>query len=102
MRRGLCTGVVIALVLLVATLIPTPQAKTRRQSVDQDRNLRGFDGPEDRSLSERCITYGSPRIQAAYNSYYQIFQTRDTVVILMEMIHDARVIPLDRRPHVGD
>src|SRR5438874_1990290 len=79
----------------------TPEAKTRRQSVDQDRNLRGFDGPEDRSLSERCITYGSPRIQAAYNSYYQIFQTRDTVVILMEMIHDARVIPLDRRPHVG-
>src|SRR5438477_8917098 len=41
----------------------TPEAKTRRQSVDQDRNLRGFDGPEDRSLSERCITYGSPRIQ---------------------------------------
>src|SRR5216117_1176620 len=79
----------------------TPEAKTRRQSVDQDRNLRGFDGPEDRSLSERCITYGSPRIQAAYNSYYEIFQTRDTVVILMEMIHDARVIPLDRRPHVG-
>src|SRR6266571_6008245 len=72
----------------------TPEAKTRRQSVDQDRNLRGFDGPEDRSLSERCITFGSPRIQAAYNSYYQIFQTRDTVVILMEMIHDARVIPL--------
>src|SRR5438132_4987421 len=79
----------------------TPEAKTRRQSVDQDRNLRGFDGPEDRSLSERCITYGSPRIQAAYNSYYEISQTRDTVVILMEMIHDARVIPLDRRPHVG-
>src|SRR5947208_15103954 len=79
----------------------TPEAKTRRQRVHQDRNLRGFDGPEDRSLSERCITYGSPRIQAAYNSYYQIFQTRDTVVILMEMIHDARVIPLDRRPHVG-
>src|SRR5947209_19532083 len=79
----------------------TPEAKTRRQSVDQDRNLRGFDGTEDRSLSERGITYVSPRIQAAYNSYYQIFQTRDTVVILMEMIHDARVIPLDRRPHVG-
>src|SRR5213594_1323017 len=80
----------------------TPEAKTRRQSVDQDRNLRGFDGPESRSLSERCITYGAPRIQAAYNSYYQIFQTRDTVVILMEMIHDARIIPLDGRLHVGE
>jgi len=64
--------------------------------------VRGFDGPESRSLSERCITYGAPRIQAAYNSYYQIFQTRDTVVILMEMIHDARIIPLDGRPHVGE
>src|SRR3989454_2347997 len=79
----------------------TPEAKKRPPNVEGDRNLRGFDGPESRSLSERCITYGSPRIQAAYNSYYQIFQTRDTVVILMEMIHDARVIPLDRRPHVG-
>jgi hypothetical protein len=79
----------------------TAEAKKRPPTVDTDRNLRGFDGPESRSLSERCITYGSPRIQAAYNSYYQIVQTRDTVVILMEMIHDARIIPLDGRPHVG-
>ena len=75
----------------------TPEAKKRVPT----ENVRGFDGPESRSLSERCITYGAPRIQAAYNSYYQIFQTRDTVVILMEMIHDARIIPLDGRPHVG-
>src|SRR5438132_2563193 len=79
----------------------TPEAKKRPPNVEGDRNLRGFDGPESRSLSERCITYGSPRIQAAYNSYYQIFQSRDSVVILMEMIHDARIIPLDGRPHVG-
>src|SRR5215470_3638161 len=79
----------------------TEEAKKRPPNVEGDRNLRGFDGPESRSLSERCITYGSPRIQAAYNSYYQIFQTRDTVVILMEMIHDARIIPLDGRPHIG-
>src|SRR6266436_9802560 len=72
----------------------TPEAKKRVPA----ENVRGFDGPESRSLSERCITYGAPRIQAAYNSYYQIFQTRDTVVILMEMIHDARIIPLDGRP----
>src|SRR5215831_11358499 len=75
----------------------TAEAKKRVPA----ENVRGFDGPESRSLSERCITYGAPRIQAAYNSYYQIFQTRDTVVILMEMIHDARIIPLDGRPHVG-
>ena len=79
----------------------TAEAKKRPPTVEGDRNMRGFDGPESRSLSERCITYGSPRIQAAYNSYYQIFQSRDNVVILMEMIHDARIIPLDNRPHVG-
>src|SRR2546430_8324857 len=54
---------------------------------------------EDRSLSERCITFGVPRTQPAYMSYYDIVQSRDTVVFRMETIHDARVIPLDGRPH---
>ncbi|MXZ72329.1 MAG: hypothetical protein F4Z04_12625 [Acidobacteria bacterium] len=53
----------------------------------------------DRPLSERCITYGVPSLFAGYNSYYQIFQSRDHVVVLMEMIHDARVIPIDGTPH---
>jgi hypothetical protein len=56
-------------------------------------------GPEDRSLSERCITFGVPRTQPAYMSYYDIVQSRDAVVFRMETIHDARVIPLDGRPH---
>ena len=80
--------------------IPSLTAEAKKRVPAE--NVRGFDGPESRSLSERCITYGAPRIQAAYNSYYQIFQTRDTVVILMEMIHDARIIPLDGRLHVGE
>ena len=46
-------------------------------------------------LQERCITYGVPRLGAGYNSYYQIFQSADYVVFLMEMNHDARMIPLD-------
>ena len=50
---------------------------------------------DDRSLGERCITFGAPRLGAGYNSYYQIFQTADHVVLLMEMSHDARVIPLN-------
>src|SRR2546427_9113723 len=79
--------------------IPSLTAEAKKRVPAE--NVRGFDGPESRSLSERCITYGAPRIQAAYNSYYQIFQSRDSVVILMEMIHDARIIPLDGRPHVG-
>jgi hypothetical protein len=79
----------------------TPEAQKRRANLQADRAQRGFDGPEDRALSERCITFGAPRIQAAYNSYIQIFQARDHVAILMETIHDARIIPLDGRPHVG-
>src|SRR5262249_49134933 len=54
----------------------------------------------ERSLSERCITFGSPRLGAGYNSYFQIFQSARQVAILMETIHDARLIPLDGSPHL--
>jgi len=55
----------------------------------------------ERGLWERCITRGLPDVMlpTAYNNNYQIFQTSDHVVILAEMIHDARIIPLDGRPH---
>jgi hypothetical protein len=80
----------------------TPEAQRRAAA----RPAPSFDSPladswEDRSLSERCITFGSPRLGAGYNSYYQIQQARDYVVITMETIHDSRIIPLDNRPHVG-
>lgn len=52
------------------------------------------DGPEDRPLSERCVTYGVPRIRAGYNSYTQIVQSPKTVVLLQELIHDARIVPM--------
>ena len=56
----------------------------------------------DRPLSERCVTYGVPFIGAGYNSYFQIIQSDDHVVVLMEMIHDARVIPISSKPHLDD
>jgi hypothetical protein len=58
------------------------------------------DGPEDRPLSERCISYGAPRTGAGYNSYLQIIQSPETVVIQQEMIHDARIVYMDGRPHL--
>jgi hypothetical protein len=58
-------------------------------------------GPEDVSLSVRCITYGVPRISAGYNSYFDIRQSAGYVMITQELIHDVRVIPLDGRPHVS-
>jgi hypothetical protein len=62
------------------------------------------EGPEDRSLPERCIlwpTAGPPMMPSFYNNNYQIVQAPGYVTILVEMIHDARIIPLDSRPHVN-
>jgi hypothetical protein len=61
---------------------------------------RGVDSWLDRSTWERCLTFGAvPRLSGAYNNNFQLFQSGDTVVILYEMIHEARVIPIDGRPH---
>ncbi len=65
------------------------------------RAARGYDSWEDRSLWERCITRGLPMIPGPYNNNYQILQTPGYVVILHEMIHDVRIIPLDGRPHIS-
>ncbi len=56
-------------------------------------------GPEDRNLWERCITRDLPRISAAYNNNVEVVQAPGYVLLLNEMVHDARVIPLDGRPH---
>jgi len=61
------------------------------------------DGPENRPLAERCLlwaTAGPPMMPSFYNNNYHIVQNKDYVVILVEMIHDARVIPIDNRPHL--
>ena len=64
----------------------------------------GIDGPEDRGLAERCIlgfNSGPPMLPGGYNQNMQLFQTANHVVILNEMVHDSRIIPLDRRPHLA-
>lgn len=72
-----------------------PRARFRRPEGAPGRN----DGPEGRPLSERClISFGThsgpPMLPVMYNNNYQIVQTGDHVMILAEMIHDARIIPL--------
>ena len=65
----------------------------------------GADGPEDRGLAERCLlgfNSGPPMMPSAYNNNMQLFQNADHVVILNEMVHDARIVPLDGRPHAPD
>src|SRR5580658_5696258 len=59
-----------------------------------------FDNVKDRPLSERCIvgfgsTSGPPMLPVLYNNNYQIVQTADTVMILVEMDHDARIVRLN-------
>jgi hypothetical protein len=77
----------------------TAEALARRQAA-RGAMMRRADRAQDRSLSERCITYGSPQLTAGYQSYYQIVQTPESVMIMTEMIHDARKIPLNGGPHI--
>ena len=63
------------------------------------------DGPEDRGLSERCLVgfnAGPPFSGGGYNANVQIFQNKDHAVIMTEMVHDARIVPLDGRGHVDE
>jgi hypothetical protein len=81
----------------------TPEAQSRAAARAEHRREHPADGPEDRSLPERCLnwaTAGPPMLPSFYNNNYQIIQSPDTVVIFNEMIHDARVIPMDGRPHL--
>ncbi len=59
---------------------------------------------ETRSLGERCITWGAdgpPLLGSTYNANYQIVQSGSSVAILTEMVHAARIIPLDGSPHIA-
>lgn len=51
-------------------------------------------------LITRCITNGVPNLLPGYNANYLIAQTADYVMILQELMHEARIIPLDGRPHL--
>ena len=65
----------------------------------------GRDGPEDRGLSERCLVgfnAGPPLSPSVYNNNLQIVQNKDHVVILTEMVHDARVVRLGKGPALDE
>ena len=92
-------------------LVDPPDGKVPARSAEAQARgerrqmLLGRDafGPEDRGAFERCImgfNSGPPMNPSAYNNNMQLFQTADHVVILNEMVHDARVVPLDGSPHL--
>jgi hypothetical protein len=81
----------------------TPEAKIIADRQSEASKVSPADKPEDRGPYERCITRALPgsMLPGFYNHNYQILQTPGYVVIAVEMIHDARIIPMDGRPHVG-
>ena len=81
----------------------TPPARERMAARRAYLRDHPADSWEDRNLAERCLVgfnIGPPMAPSAYNNVMQLFQTEDHVVILNEMVHDARVVPLDGRDHL--
>ena len=81
----------------------TPQARRRQTEADAARP-RLPEGPEDLNNALRCVTYGVPRVGGRFADpdfgRYAILQAPGYVVLMMESIHDARIVPLDGRPHL--
>lgn len=81
-----------------------PFSKQGRAMRGQGRTERDeAAGPEARSLGERCMigfggTGGPPMLNTLYNNTYQIVQTPEHVMILVEMVHDARIVPIVDSP----
>lgn len=81
----------------------TPEAQKKVDAAREYAKLHPADGPEDRPLPERCLlwpTAGPPMLPGPYNNNYEIVQAKGYVIIVVEMIHDARIIPIDGRPHL--
>ena len=77
----------------------TPEAETRAETRRAYRREHPADSWEDRGLGDRCMfTTGLPIVPSAYNNNVHLFQTPDHVVMLIEMTHTLRVVPLDGRP----
>ncbi len=80
--------------------IPPLTEAAKQRNAGMTRGYNRFDSVKDRPLSERCIlgfgsTSGPPMLPVLYNNNYQIVQTPEAVMILVEMVHDARVIRMN-------
>jgi hypothetical protein len=76
-------------------------AEVKRRRVDAMKNAASA---QDTGLQDQCLAFltaGPPMLPYSYNSNYQILQARGAVVVHAEMIHDARIIHLDGRPHLA-
>jgi hypothetical protein len=74
----------------------TPEAQKRQADAAEYNKAHYADGPE--NVPHNCYGGSLPILGAGYNNYYQIAQSAGSVGILMEMMHDVRVVPTDGRP----
>ncbi len=81
----------------------TAAAQQKAEARRAYRRAHPADSWEDRSVVDRCIVGLSslPMTPTTYNNSVQLFQTPDHVVIFNEMVHNARIVPLDGRPHTA-
>jgi hypothetical protein len=84
--------------------LPSLTAEGRGRQVATNAAFQRPAVPGDVGNALRCVSWGVPRLGGRYGagdmSYYQIFQSPGFVVIYMEVGHEARIIPLDGRPHL--
>jgi len=78
--------------------------KRAAERAEVAKHVGRWDSAQSNDLDDRCIIFqgaGPPMLPQGYNSNYQIVQTPGFVMILFEMAHDTRIIPMDGRPHVA-
>jgi hypothetical protein len=79
----------------------TAEAQARNRAASRTGGAR-YDNPEDLSLQDRCIAWpstGPPMMPTVYNNNVLLVQTPDHIVLVTEMIHNVRIVPMDGRPH---
>jgi len=82
--------------------VPPLNAVGKERAAERSEKLRLSEGPEARTLNDRCLLNartGPPMISGSYNNNMQLVQTKDHVMILSEMIHHARIIRFDDEHH---
>ena len=93
----------------IPPLVPSAQEREALRRAEsrwlvQNISPQSFDSHQTRTLQERCLVWrheGPPMLPPSYNDLMQILQTEDYVVVMQEMReNDARIIPLDGRPHL--
>src|SRR3989442_1479311 len=104
LRMWLSVAILVGAAGLAAQNKPPPAAKALAATNEKWTAPRTSDGPEDLPLRLRCVTRGLPMVPTPNNNFAKIVQAPGYVVILQEMMYEARIIPISgplSRPDVS-